>query len=380
MKKPASSTDQSWTSRRFKKQPRESGNFGWRGGSQKIASTKVERLRRTLECNGARIELAFDFGTIEAAGYSRNISELELELKRGNLATLLQFIRDLPPGFKLAWSSSSKCARAFDLADGLEMAASKAVPVSLKSDMPVRTAFQVIAWNCLGHLINNYLVVIEQRDAEAVHQCRVALRRLRAAASIFDRVIDERPGATLPAQWKAVAESLGQARIIDVVLDIIRSGATKEAGDASLVLSLLKRVRDQRYDEMGALLGSRPFRTCSCALVSGSRRTAWPPRLRRKRKVRSQNLLQDQCGHCAVEWKKIAGASPNSATASGIVCEFASRATAMAPSSSLRSSRLPGAEVIWRLFWTHRKSCRIDWANSTISLYLDVASTLTCRR
>ena len=226
---------------------------------KKIASTKVERLRRTLECNGARIELAFDFGTIEAAGYSRNISELELELKRGNLATLLQFIRDLPPGFKLAWSSSSKCARAFDLADGLEMAASKAVPVSLKSDMPVRTAFQVIAWNCLGHLINNYLVVIEQRDAEAVHQCRVALRRLRAAASIFDRVIDERPGATLPAQWKAVAASLGQARIIDVVLDIIRSGATKEAGDASLVLSLLKRVRDQRYDEMGALLGSRSF-------------------------------------------------------------------------------------------------------------------------
>ena len=196
---------------------------------KKIASTKVERLRRTLECNGARIELAFDFGTIEAAGYSRNISELELELKRGNLATLLQFIRDLPPGFKLAWSSSSKCARAFDLADGLEMAASKAVPVSLKSDMPVRTAFQVIAWNCLGHLINNYLVVIEQRDAEAVHQCRVALRRLRAAASIFDRVIDERPGATLPAQWKAVAEPglVNSASAIEPPVFGLMPGATE---------------------------------------------------------------------------------------------------------------------------------------------------------
>ncbi|WP_219893716.1 CHAD domain-containing protein [Aquisediminimonas profunda] len=226
---------------------------------REIATTKVERLQRTLERNGARIELAFDFGTIEAAGHSKNISELELELKRGNLATLLQFIRDLPPGFKLAWSSSSKCARAFDLADGLEMAASKAVPVSLKSDMLVRTAFQAIAWNCLGHLINNYLVVIDQRDAEAVHQCRVALRRLRVAASIFGRVINERPGATLRAQWKAVAESLGQARIIDVLLETITSGTPKESGDANLVLSLLKRVRDQRYGEIGALLGSRSF-------------------------------------------------------------------------------------------------------------------------
>lgn len=168
-------------------------------------------------------------------------------------------MRELPLGDRLAWSASSKCARAFDLAAGRQVLAEKASAIALSREMSLRTAFRAIAWNCLRHIVINYPGIVEHRNAEAVHQMRVALRRQRIAASIFGRAIGHRPPPELRAQWKAVGEVLGRGRMLDVLMDGISADETVKMDGANGVLALLRQVRERRYDEIVGLVGSRSF-------------------------------------------------------------------------------------------------------------------------
>src|SRR3546814_5486970 len=61
----------------------------------------------------------------------------------------------------------------------------KAEPVALAGDMATAQAFQHIVQNCVRQFRLNEALLLIGRDAEALHQTRVALRRLRSAFSIF---------------------------------------------------------------------------------------------------------------------------------------------------------------------------------------------------
>jgi triphosphatase len=68
----------------------------------------------------------------------------------------------------------------------------KAGPVPLRADMNVAEAFAVIARSCIRHFRLNEPIVIQKRDPEALHQTRVAMRRLRAAVSLFRPALKDR--------------------------------------------------------------------------------------------------------------------------------------------------------------------------------------------
>lgn len=208
-----------------------------------LAVTRIERSTRRIRFGGSTIEVAFDFGTVEAGRRSQPISELELELIKGNAADLFALAQQLPLGPDLGWSTESKGERGHKLALKLPFSAIRAGNVSLSRKMDVGHGFQVIAWSCLGQLLGNYREVIASGAPNAVHQTRVAIRRLRAAFSLFgDQVADDH-SPVFRAEWKAAAAALGPARDLHVMIERIEAAVAQNGSDTE---DLLKRLRGKR--------------------------------------------------------------------------------------------------------------------------------------
>jgi len=67
--------------------------------------------------------------------------------------------------------------------------AKRAAPVALDPGDDAATAFGTIARGCIGHLVDNQDYVSERGSGKAIHQMRVALRRLRATLALFDGLL-----------------------------------------------------------------------------------------------------------------------------------------------------------------------------------------------
>lgn len=208
-----------------------------------IAVTRIERSTRRIRFGGSTIEAAFDFGTVEAGRRSQPVSELELELIKGNAADLFALAQQLPLGPDLVWSTESKGERGHKLALKLPFAAVRASNVALSRKMNVGQGFQAVAWNCLGQLLGNYREVIASGDPDAVHQTRVAIRRLRAAFSLFGDTVADGQTPVFRAEWKAAAAGLGPARDLHVLIERVEAAAAANTSDTD---DLLKRLRGKR--------------------------------------------------------------------------------------------------------------------------------------
>ncbi len=134
--------------------------------------------------NGSHVVVAFDKGDIVVPGASCPISEVELELKQGNAAELFKLARSIGDIVPMWLDVKSKSERGYDLAESKVNAPEKAFDAELRADMSAARAFTLIGRACLRQLLVNEPAT-RQRDAEALHQMRIALRRLRAAISLF---------------------------------------------------------------------------------------------------------------------------------------------------------------------------------------------------
>jgi CHAD domain-containing protein len=102
--------------------------------------------------------------------------------------------------------------------------------------------------------------VIATQDPAALHQARVAMRRLRSAFTLFRPVIvDERfPELREDVRW--FTDQLGHARNLDVLL--------KRTGDRSEALrTLLEAERERAYAQVLEALGSARLRRLMLDLV-----------------------------------------------------------------------------------------------------------------
>lgn len=92
----------------------------------------------------------------------------------------------------------------------------KAAQVALVSGLTVGEAFHRIAWACIRQYRLNEDLILATRAEDAVHQARVALRRLRSAFSIFKPVLEG--GGDIAAELRWLAGILGPVRDLDVLL------------------------------------------------------------------------------------------------------------------------------------------------------------------
>lgn len=212
-----------------------------------VFEIRVERRTWTIRDRDAVIELVLDRGAVIAGDRRSPICELELELKRGDAAALFAFARKLDVEVPVRLGIPTKSERGYALLGPLRTVF-KAEPVMLPKDATAADAFQHVVRNCLRQYRQNEDALLAGRSAEALHQARVGLRRLRSAFFIFRTLVD-RDGRRLDDELRWLAAELGEARNIDVLSD--------RASDAALRDRLEPARRAVYADVEGALVSSR---------------------------------------------------------------------------------------------------------------------------
>jgi triphosphatase len=239
------------------------------------------------------------------------LAELELELKRGTPAELFKLAKSMARKAPLELTLASKAERGYRLLSGDGLAPVKAAPVALAPDMEVRQAFQRIARACLRQLADN-VPVLRQGDPEGLHQARVALRRLRAAISLFGDVVQDSRTEALKRELKWITSAFGPAREMDVLAaraaetsDLPPSDPVEEIGQPALRREL-EQKRRRAFGRAQAAVASTRFRLLLIDLAEWIEAGAW---------LRHDDPLLEQQGkrpvaQFAVEelerrWKKI---------------------------------------------------------------------------
>jgi len=228
-----------------------------------VFETRFERTAYHLNGNGADIVMAIDEGQILATGSSRPVSEIELELRHGSHADLFKIARDILNIIPAHLAFKSKSERGYELVEQAAVAAETACDPQLSAGMSAGHAFTLVGRACLRHLVANVPAMIG-RDRTAVHQMRVALRRLRAAISLFSAVVADDRTEAIKTELRWLAQELGPARDLDTllfeVIQPLRQRHAKEPGLAS-INNMFTRRRLKSYRQAEQAIQSARFRT-----------------------------------------------------------------------------------------------------------------------
>ena len=227
-----------------------------------LFETSVHRQVYPIRHRRSEIELTVDRGKIEAGSRSASLCEVELELKRGEPADLFGTARELSKEVPVRLALASKAERGYSLLTGEPPGPIKAAPVALAPRVGCETAFRVIARACLRQLIANQPATLSG-DAEGLHQMRVALRRLRAAISLFGDMLTGRQTDEMKRKLKWITGELGPAREIDVFMNRVVRPVARDKPDATGVAALakdLQRKRKQAFARVRSTLSSSRFR------------------------------------------------------------------------------------------------------------------------
>lgn len=210
-----------------------------------VFAIEVERRIWNLTWDDATIEVALDCGYIVAGDRCAPLCEIELGLKSGPPAALFSLARKLDTVAALRPAMLTRPDRGFRLL-GPATCAVKAEPVPLSPDASAIAAFGHIASACLRQFRLN-AALMDRSNPEALHQARVALRRLRSAFSIFKPVVEDGAFERLRADIRWLADVLGEVRD----LDTLKARCDREEIGARLGLA-----RDQAWTQAEAALAS----------------------------------------------------------------------------------------------------------------------------
>lgn len=225
---------------------------------------RVERRTWAIRRRDAVIELVLDRGAVIADDRRSPICELELELKQGDAMALFAFARKLDAEIPVRLGILTKSERGYALLGPLRTAF-KAEPVVLSNDATTADAFQRVVHNGLRQYRRNEDALLAGRSAEALHQARVALRRLRSAFFIFRPLVDH-AGRRLDEELRWLAAELGEARNIDVLSDRVSDAALRDR---------LEAARQAAYADVNGALASSRARSLMLDLAQWTSCGAW---------------------------------------------------------------------------------------------------------
>jgi inorganic triphosphatase YgiF len=181
-----------------------------------VVTSEIDRTVRLLKLqDGTVIEAAFDEGVITAGDARQSVRELELELRAGDPTALYRLALQLHNDVPLTVESESKAARGYRLQSGAKPAAHKTEAIKLQPTTSAAEAFREILGAELGHLLANQPAA-RAGDAEGVHQMRVAIRRLRAALTLFQPHLEPHTAGLFQDELRRLGRVFGEARDWDV--------------------------------------------------------------------------------------------------------------------------------------------------------------------
>jgi inorganic triphosphatase YgiF len=222
--------------------------------------TKIERALYRLAEGTRGIDIAWDRGEILAGNRSTSVHEIELELKYGERAALFDLARAIAGAVPAELAFASKSERGYQLIEGTSGHAVATDQTSLPGTATTALGFQAIARACLHHLVAN-VPGMRERDPEALHQMRIALRRLRTAISLFSDIVADRQVSTIKAELKWLSNAMSPARDLDALLGEVMKPLRKQhpghRGLASLHRSFNRRRLEEYKNAVEAVQSAR---------------------------------------------------------------------------------------------------------------------------
>jgi inorganic triphosphatase YgiF len=271
--------------------------------------TDVKRTSYTFGGNGSQVEVALDEGRVVAGRRTAPICEVEIELKRGEPAALFALARELERQIPVRLDLRSKSERGYALVDKMQTRPVKAGTLRLERRAGAAQAFRAIAMSCLHQLMANEPAML-RGDAEALHQMRVALRRLRAALSLFSDMIADTKVEEIKSGLKWMAVALAPARDLEVFAkEAVEPARRRHRGDPGMseLEATVARHEAAALDRAKAAIVSRRFRMQTLAtaewIESGPWTKARSPAVAR---LREQPLHKHARQELSRRWRKIA--------------------------------------------------------------------------
>lgn len=241
-----------------------------------LLRVQVERRLWTVRRSGRVVgELALDTGEIIAAGRREPLHELELELKeQGKRADLDALSAAMKKALPLAPESRSKLQRGLALLRHARWALDGYTPLAALVRHVVRRHLRDLLWA--------QRLVLEKGDADAIHDMRVATRRIRTTLQAFEGadVFDDDTLHSLRKRLSAVADLLGEIRDLDIFLKRVREwvGADLERErDLEPLRDLLAARRLAKYERLAPRLNKRRHARLIAALERFICAPAQPP-------------------------------------------------------------------------------------------------------
>lgn len=229
----------------------------------------VERTTWLVDHDGSVVEVVLDSGTVSGGDQHDSFQELELELKDGSPAAMFEFAQELADAAPLEIGVLSKEERGLMLAEGAFDHEQKASTPAIRKGQTVSEAFAAVVHECVRHFRLNQALIIDERDPEALHQARVAMRRLRTGFSLFRPAIRQGSLEPLGKELRDFIEPFGEARNLDVFLD----SRGEELGWRDR--RKLKSARADAYERVIATLNSQRSRSMFLDLVEWTGSQDW---------------------------------------------------------------------------------------------------------
>jgi triphosphatase len=238
-------------------------------GLTPVAAFEGRHLALPLTLDGGTVSLTLSQGALRAVAAERHCARLALAGQSGQVRKLALLLSDV---VALSVPEQSLAQEAMALADGVRAAPRReGAPILPTGGLSISAAFAHI----VGHLAD-ILVHLEPSAAdlnggpEAVHQMRVAVRRMRSAFALF-------PGQPENPCWKSTAEALkrlgqmlGPARDWDVfmteTIPPVAAGLPEQAGLMPLLRAGARRRRGAR-EMLREYLASPGFRALCVELA-----------------------------------------------------------------------------------------------------------------
>lgn len=138
-------------------------------------------------------------------------------------------------------------------------AAGKQARLKLNGKMAADEAFRAILADCLGAASAQAGVLRGGRSAPALHQLRVALRRLEVMLAAFGDAFKQDWFSDLRSRTKAISARLAPARDLDVFLGDLWLEATCGGGDFTALRRDAEAIRDEAWAAVESCLASEDF-------------------------------------------------------------------------------------------------------------------------
>ena len=240
---------------------------------------RVERKSWVVRRGSSEIEVVLDEGEAVAGGRSESLCEVELELRKGDRSDLFDLARELSDAVPMRLGVRTKAERGYALGSKSSRPggrSTKAEPLALVPGMTVAEAFASIVHSCLRHFRLNEAWIERERDPGALHQARVAMRRLRSALAVFRPAVRGEDYDRIREELRAFTAELGDARNLDVFCARLpkRRGGRETKAEKAVRAKLAER-RERAYDRVVAALHSARVRRLLLDLVEWVEAGAW---------------------------------------------------------------------------------------------------------